>query len=302
MLHYHYLVGIDLLTPLSSSLFSTIHYLYKINPIFRLLRTYQTGCSDGAPGDDFADTQYAPRGALVSAVNVQTGFFDQLNPSASNIAFDLESKGETPSAVDVLVSYEGGGEAVFTSVSSIPSNVAVSFSDVLNLLGVSPANVNVGDNVVFAFDATTSSGKYRSSSTLSVPVSCFSDLGGTYDFVGSNLSAITGTCPGGEVTGTVIFTDMGGGTYLCSDLGFGQYPSTCWNDTPATSGNATFKDVCNEIISGGLDQYGLTYIWVVTDVSGPDLSLSWTNDYDDSGDAVITRTDGSSWPALFSQQ
>lgn len=204
--------------------------------------------------------------------------------------------------MDVLVSYEGGGEAVFTSVSSIPSNVAVSFSDVLNLLGVSPANVNVGDNVVFAFDATTSSGKYRSSSTLSVPVSCFSDLGGTYDFVGSNLSAITGTCPGGEVTGTVIFTDMGGGTYLCSDLGFGQYPSTCWNDTPATSGNATFKDVCNEIISGGLDQYGLTYIWVVTDVSGPDLSLSWTNDYDDSGDAVITRTDGSSWPALFSQQ
>ena len=41
MLHYHYLVGIDLLTPLSSSLFSTIHYLYKINPIFRLLRTYR---------------------------------------------------------------------------------------------------------------------------------------------------------------------------------------------------------------------------------------------------------------------
>ena len=40
MLHYHYLVGIDLLIPLSSSLFSTIHYLYKINPIFRLLRTY----------------------------------------------------------------------------------------------------------------------------------------------------------------------------------------------------------------------------------------------------------------------
>ena len=36
MLHYHYLVGIDLLTPLSSSLFSTIHYLYKINAIFRL--------------------------------------------------------------------------------------------------------------------------------------------------------------------------------------------------------------------------------------------------------------------------
>ena len=94
---------------------------------------------------------------------------------------------------------------------------------------------------------------------------------------------------------------MGGGTYLCSDLGFGQYGSSCWNDSPATSGNATFQDVCNEIISGGLDQYGLTYIWVITDVSGPNLSMSWTNDYADGGDVVITRTDGSDWPALFTK-
>ena len=58
-------------------------------------------------------------------------------------------------------------------------------------------------------------------------------------------------------------------------------------------------DVCNQIISGGLDQYGLVYIWEITGVDGADLSMTWSNDYGDGGDVVITRTDGSDWPALF---
>ena len=259
------------------------------------------GCSEGAIGDDFAETQYAARGTVVSAVNVQTGFFDQIDPAGSTIAFDLESKGEAPNAIDVLASYEGGGEVVFTSVSSLPANVSVSFSDVLSLLGVSTSSVKVGDNVVFAFESTTSTGTYRSSNNLTVPVSCFSNIGGTYNFVSSNFYANNnpGACPAGDVTGTVTFTDMGGGSYLCSDLGFGQYGSSCWSDSPASSAGATFKDVCNEVITGGLDQYGLVYTWVITGISGPDMSITWSNDYDDGGDVVITRPDGSNWPALF---
>ena len=129
---------------------------------------------------------------------------------------------------------------------------------------------------------------------------CASTLAGTYDFVSTNLVAdeSASACPTDPVLGTVTFTDLGGGTYLVSDLGFGQYESTCWNDGPATSDNATFSDICGVITSGGLDQYNLTYIWVITNVSGPDLSISWTNNYADSGDVVITRTDGTDWPAL----
>lgn len=259
------------------------------------------GCSDGAIGDDFAEINYTPKGAVISATNVVTGFFDQIDPSSSTIAFDLSAQGdEAPSSVAVNVSYNGGAEASFTTISSLPSTVNVAFTDVLNAVNVAPGDVAVGDNVTFTFDAVTASGTYRSSRSLNVPVSCFSDLGGTYDYVGSNLVASNGyPCPTGEVTGTVTFTDLGGGTYRTSDLGFGQYESSCWNDGPATSANATFMDVCNEIISGGQDQYGLVYIWVITDVSGPNLSLSWTNDYGDAGDAVIIRPDGSDWPALF---
>ena len=81
----------------------------------------------------------------------------------------------------------------------------------------------------------------------------------------------------------MTFTDLGGGTYLCSDLGFGQYGSSCWDDSPATSNEATFSDVCNEIHSNGKDQYGLTYVWTITNIAGSDLFLSWENDFGDSG-------------------
>jgi hypothetical protein len=269
-----------------------------------LMSLYVTSCSDGAIGDDFADELYVPKGALVSAVNVVTGFFDQLNPSNSNIAFDLSAEGsETVTTADVLVSYNGGAEKMFTSVSAVPSTVNVNFTDVLALFSIAESDVAVGDAVTFTFDATTASGKYRSSRSLNVPVSCFSDLGGTYDYVSSNLVASNSStpCPSGDVTGTVTFTDLGGGKYSVSDLGFGQYESSCWSDGPATSADATFSDICNEVQSGGLDQYSLVYTWVITDVSGPNLSISWSNDYADGGDVVITRPDGTDWPPLFTK-
>tara|TARA_R110002049_G_scaffold78973_1_gene201506 strand:+ start:2496 stop:3416 length:921 start_codon:yes stop_codon:yes gene_type:complete len=138
---------------------------------------------------------------------------------------------------------------------------------------------------------------------LDYVVSCLSDLGGTHTYVTTNLQAANSDtpCPDGEVTGTVTWTDLGGGNYLTSDLGFGQYESSCWSDGPATSGGATFSEVCGEIISGGLDQYGLEYTWVITDVNGPELTMTWTNDYDDSGEVVITREGGLDWPQLFTK-
>lgn len=160
--------------------------------------------------------------------------------------------------------------------------------DIVNEDGTSNTGTNIQTTVLF-------------NSVINYPVACTSNLGGTHSYVSTNFQAITGTCPTGETAGTVVWTDLGGGAYTTSDLGFGQYGTTCWNDTPATSGGATFNDACNLIISGGLDQYGLTYIWEITDVTGPELSISWTNDYGDSGDVVITREGGEDWPALFTQ-
>jgi hypothetical protein len=256
------------------------------------------GCHEAPIGNDFADLQYNAKGAVVSAENVVNGFFDLGDPDNSFIAFDLASKGEAVSGVGINVAYEGGGETSF-GTGSVPGSVNVTMNDVLSAVGVSLGDVEIGDEITFTFDGTSSSGTFRSSESLVIPFSCFSDLGGTHSFVSTNFQAITGSCPTDPVEGTVTWTDLGGGKYMTSDLGFGQYGTTCWNDSPATSGNATFSDVCNQLISGGLDQYSLTYIWVITDVSGSELTMSWTNDYDDSGDVVLTREGGADWPPLY---
>lgn len=139
------------------------------------------------------------------------------------------------------------------------------------------------------------------------PVFCISELAGTHSFVSSNLNAETGSCPVGSISGTVTWTYLGNGIYSTSDLSFGHYESTCWFDTPATSPDAKFGDDCNYIISGGRDQYGLTYTWTITGVSGSELYISWENNWgdfsslNDSGDVVLTREGGANWPDLFTQ-
>lgn len=257
-------------------------------------------CSDGANGDDFVDEHYTPRGTLVTTSNLVNGFFDLADADNSFISFDIDAEGEAAGSAEIHVSFKDSGELLYSSVSTFPSTVTISMNEILAALNVTADDVAIGDAVTFAFDAIGSGNTYRSSNSLNVPFSCRSTIGGTYDFVSTNLQAANGgPCPTGEVEGKVTFEDLGGGEFLVSDLGFGQYESTCWSDGPATSANAKITDICNRIVSGGKDQYGLTYIWVITDVSGANLSISWTNDYGDSGDVVVTRPDGSDWPALF---
>lgn len=258
------------------------------------------------PGEETVDftsfgVDYNNEGSLILISDVVTGFYDFLFLDDANIGFTVGSFGDAVSTTDLLVGF-GGKTATLMSVSTFPSQVSVPLSTALSALGLSNSDLSVGDEFTFSFgDVSTASGTYKSGTSLAVPVSCSSNLGGTYDYVSTNLKAENGyPCPTGTVMGQVTFTDVGGGKYECSDLGFGQYGSSCWGDSPATSGDATFTDICNTITSGGLDQYGLVYIWVITDVSGPNLSMSWSNDYADGGDVVITRTDGSDWPPLVS--
>jgi len=191
-------------------------------------------------------------------------------------------------------------------------------SEVLAALGIDFEDTNAGDQVFFRMElnlvdgrtfTNNASGNVSGGSFFSSPfqyaanLACASDIGGTFDYVSTNLKAGYGSpCPTDPITGQVTWTDQGGGNYLSSDLGFGQYGSSCWGDSPATSAGAIIIDVCNEINPGGvggLDQYGLTYIYTITQVDGADLYISWENDYADSGDVVLTRTDGTDWPPLF---
>lgn len=263
-------------------------------------------CMTGCVGDDYERIDYPANafdneGAVTTISNVVGGFFNLVEKETTAISADLGTKGEDVSSIEVYKSFNDGPRELFKNVS--PGTFSVSLVEAIVGTGTTLEDVAIGDKFTFTFDNVTSSGTFKSGEALTIVATCPSDLGGTYDYVSTNLVAANSptACPSDEITGTVTFTDQGGGSYLISDLGFGQYESSCWNDGPATSGNAVITDVCGKITSGGLDQYGLTYVWVITDVSGPNLSISWSNDYADSGKTVLTTQDGSDWPPIFTQ-
>lgn len=214
-------------------------------------------------------------------------------PKSSDVSYSF-------AVVDPTTAEEGNQLIVGSTSGTIPAGSLKAFLP----LSVDLDAMEIGTEYTISVQLLSSDVTFKSAAvTYTVAKVCASTLGGTYDYVSTELVAAESAteCPSDPVTGTVTFTDLGGGSYLVSDLGFGQYESTCWSDGPATSPNATFTDLCGVITSGGLDQYGLTYIWVITDVTGPNLSISWTNNYADSGNTVLTRTDGTDWPELSTQ-
>lgn len=262
-----------------------------------------TSCEDEPLFEKAEENLFNVQGALPTVQNVVNGFFDLSDPANASVGFTLGSVGEAANSIRVLKSYSGANGSVgpieHAVVNSLPTDLTVTLADAVSGFDFGMDDLAIGDVFTIGFESTTGSGTYGSGTSVSIPVSCSSELGGTYAYVSSNLQAANGYgCPDGEVTGEVTFTDLGGGVYACSDVGFGQYGSSCWGDQPATNDAAAFTDVCNEITSGGMDQYGLVYIWNITGVSGNELSISWSNDYGDSGDVVITNPNG--WPALFS--
>ena len=249
-------------------------------------------CNKSPVGDTFAEDNYQPNGAVVSTSGT-TGCF-LVDPTISIVEFNIdETRGDAVSSVEVLGSYNGGPDVSLGTVNSFPTPFTVNMVDLVNAAGVtSPA---AGDGITLSF---LSNGAFKSN-PMNFNVGCVSNLAGNHPFVGTMLAAGNGgPCPTDPVTGTVTFTDLGCGVYGCSDLGFGQYESSCWNDSPATNGQAAFSDICNTITAYGADQYGLAYSWVIAGVDGPELTITWSNNYADSGTAVITKEDGTDWPAL----
>ncbi|MEP5341033.1 MAG: hypothetical protein ABJL44_01015 [Algibacter sp.] len=240
--------------------------------------------------------------------DVVNGFFDIIDVNSASVGFTVapsESGGaKSNGSGEIQVNFNGGDYVKIADVASFPSTNTFTLNDVAAVLTeVNTASLTLDDLFSFRVYFNLDDGqKLTSGSLINVPMNCASDFGGTFDYVSTSLAATSGfaDCTTTTTTGTVTFTDQGGGSYLVSDLGFGQY-GICWGDTPATSPDAVVTDSCLKLITGGLDQYGLVYTWTITDISGSILSLSWANDYGDSGVAVLTRQDGNDWPELFTE-
>jgi len=136
----------------------------------------------------------------------------------------------------------------------------------------------------------------RQAMQFSINILCPSDLGGTFDYVQTDMQAAGSACDG-EITGTVTWTETSEGAYDISDVSFGLF-GHCYGDSPAVG--PTLNDACDVISLSGSDQYGDSYTYTVVKIEGPVMTLEWTNTFNDGGTVVLTRQDGNDWPQLGS--
>ncbi len=252
----------------------------------------------------FQDLQ--PMGSILTISDVVTGFYDLADPQNASVGFTVASVGENVSSAVLQKSINGGAPVDHATVSSFPSSFTVSLSEALEGLGVGIDQLEVGDQIVFSFkDVTTQSGTFASGATVSADVSCASKLEGTYDLVA------TGWC-GATHEGTITFKQIAAGEYdvlvsnidgsaMWSDMSMGAY-FACYETSAEGNlpgGTVRIVDICNALSYKGASQWEEVYEFNSIKVDGPVLTIDWKNDYDpEAGVAVITRTDGTNWPAL----
>lgn len=258
-----------------------------------------------------------------SALTINVEFYDENNGNNVssyrwNVQFlDRSGAGNNRDAVD-LKSYDASSFGVSSETGLPTLTVTLGFQEAIDALGMTAADFAGGDTFRFnatlvmnngmVFTSQNTGGNVISSSpfsalfTVSANVVCPSDMGGTFDFVNTNMlrgngAGNSGSC-GGTVTGTVTWANLGSGEYSSTDLGFGQYGSSCWNDSPATSSSAGVLDACNKLSVLGSDQYGIIYSYTIVSITGAIMVIDWTNDYGDAGTVTLTRQDGNNWPPL----
>jgi hypothetical protein len=294
------------------------------------------GCQDEDwnPAPDINDNI----GAVTKiSVNPSKNFFNALNPlAAEEVEFTIDVDGfdvTDVSSVDIMLTFtEKDGtynelEDVYEDkvydavkvgeVTSFPSTFSLTAAAAAESLGVDVDFFKVGDGFNLTFPIHSTDGRTftvaLNSDLCQQPaqpsfggcnvrwsIACASDLGGTYDFSTTVLTAGPGGAAGNcsnPVTGTGTLTDLGGGRYAVSDATFGQY-DCAWDDTPAVG--VRLVDVCNKISLSGSDQYGLIYTFVIKSNDGTSLTIDWSNDFGDAGTTVLTRTDSKTWPSELS--
>ncbi|MDF2156873.1 hypothetical protein [Algoriphagus sp. CAU 1675] len=136
---------------------------------------------------------------------------------------------------------------------------------------------------------------YASPFQYNVAVVCPSDLGGTYDFVQTNMESPYGDCDG-EITGTTTWTPVASspGAYSITDGTFGFFD--CYGDSWG-NGNVRISDACGKLTMSGTDKYGGTYTMTVISANETDLVFQWLNSYDETGLVTVKSNAGKPWPA-----
>jgi hypothetical protein len=201
--------------------------------------------------------------------------------------------------------------------SNLPrTTISVNGSDVLTLLNRTASSMEGGDFIEFrmtlnltdgrSFTNTNANGDvaggafFRSPFFYRATVVCPSDLGGTHNYVTTNVLG-GGGAPGtgadagcGTLTGTVTFDPVAGspGTYNVSDASFGVFVCLGYG----TARGLQLSDACGRVTFTQVDQFGDAYIFTFVSNNGTSLVFDFENTWGDGGRVTLTRAGGATWP------
>lgn len=257
-------------------------------------------------------------------------FFNALNPLTSEmVEFEIDVNGfdvTEITSVDIEVVWtekDGATDAegkliplvrdavIVKTITSFPSMVQISASDVADAYGLSGANdFEVGDAFRSTYPINTADGRRLTTAVNSDlcqqpaqpsfggcnfdwAVACPSEIPAiTYTAVSGGEST-DGCPPVNPVVGNayeVTLTALGGGQYTMSDFSAGIYQEwygACYGYTFETTG--TLTDVCNTISLAATDAFGCAAIGAGTyDPDTGVITITWSNCFGDKGDWVLT--------------
>jgi hypothetical protein len=285
------------------------------------------GCEDDPLIEKAEDELFGVRGATLAATNVSGNEYNIVATEMVPVTFDVTTNGEAVSSANMYVSYNGGAPVLVSSINSFPSAQSFTMDGAAAAAGVT-SGLAPGDTFTFSFgEVVTSSGEYKTGSTVSVLVVTAFDsaLAGVYTCVTTVTNQGAGidwdACEGNTWEGTVEYVrnhvnadDDGNYTILTTaasgeqfdDVSHGSYYA-CYgtdaqgnlpNNGMADGGDLRVIDVDGVLSFTGASQWGEVWSIDALAVDGATLTMTLTNDYGEGGISVLTRTDGTEWPEL----
>ncbi len=203
-----------------------------------------TSCDKEPEYDQFSSDGAVPVPAFTADGN---GFFDGADIANAFVKINLDvftqdnpyanpSNDISVNSVDIYKSFNGSAPIFHASVApTYPQVLTLTPADVTAGLGVLPADLVVGDVFTLTYKVNTSVGELTNGVSTSIPVSCPSNLAGTYDVLGE---VIVGDFGPETNNYTVDLVSLGGGTYQF----VGDASSGLWSGSYATAYGAAARE------------------------------------------------------------
>ncbi len=264
----------------------------KKNNILYLLLFLAAGAFTGCIEEETDVIDGTAVGAYPEVTEIVNGFYNLLDLDNASAGFSVASYGTDVTSITVMKSIKDSGKVEHETISGSSGAVMIPLDAALQGTGVSKGDLALGDVFTYTFKLNTADGRtLEPAESVTIPMSCVSDIGGSYTAV-SNGSSTDGCCPDPvNVTTTVTLTAKDGGVYEISDWSGGLYFD--WYDVYGMTADGSageIRDVCNNIsFITASEPYGesLSGSGSVDPATGV-ITISWSNGWGDQGTSTLT--------------